>query len=150
MYRVHSGITRYEKNDYYSVAQIVTVRPTVRLLRRIFFLRRHYPDQVQGTGSDITPLHLSRTCVQRPCYSVALRSIYIYYILWKYASRLLWLCKIHRALPTLLPRYRKRSEIILGNRVPVGRERYGKLSHTALHTGLLRLGADIVTDGIID
>lgn len=28
MYRVHSGITRYEKNDYYSVAQIVTVRHT--------------------------------------------------------------------------------------------------------------------------
>ena len=50
------------KNDKYSIC-------------RIFFLRRHYPDQVQGTGSDITPLHLSRTCAQRPCYSITLRSV---------------------------------------------------------------------------
>ncbi len=41
---------------------------------RILFLRRHYPDQVQGTGGSLIPLHLSRTCVQRPCIRFVLRS----------------------------------------------------------------------------
>ena len=41
---------------------------------RILFLRRHYPDQVQGTGGSTIPLHLSRTCVQRPCIRFVLRS----------------------------------------------------------------------------
>ena len=44
--------------------------------RRILFLRRHYPDQVQGTGGSCIPLHLSRTCVQRPCIRFVLRSPY--------------------------------------------------------------------------
>ena len=46
---------------------------------RIIFLRRHYPDQVQGTGGGATPLHLSRTCVQRPCIRFVLRSVRIIY-----------------------------------------------------------------------
>ncbi len=38
------------------------------------FLRRHYPDQVQGIGKSVIFLHLSRDCTQHPCIQFALRS----------------------------------------------------------------------------